>query len=114
MEIANNETKLLAYCMIMSAHSFASLPCILPEWCDKFYLPMNIARLAKAYKETCKRLEIMGAHVRKARAGFFVWFSVQPFMMENTEKEEMGNKYSGKAIPMYNALFSFGVQVTVF
>lgn len=59
------------------------------EWCDKFYLPMNRARLAKAYKETCKRLEIMGAHVRKARAGFFVWFSVQPFMMENTEKEEM-------------------------
>lgn len=59
------------------------------EWCDKFYLPTNRARLAKAYKETCKRLEIMGAHVRKARAGFFVWFSVQPFMKDNTEEEEM-------------------------
>lgn len=98
----------------MFVHSFVSLPYFSPEWCDKFYLPTNRARLAKAYKETCKRLEIMGAHVRKARAGFFVWFSVQPFMKDNTEEEEMGNRYSGKAIPLYIALFSFRMQVTVF
>ncbi|XP_063594441.1 1-aminocyclopropane-1-carboxylate synthase-like protein 1 [Penaeus indicus] len=58
-------------------------------WCDDFYLRLNSERLGRTYRRARGRLEAMGARVREARAGLFVWFSIRDFMETDSAEEEM-------------------------
>nr|XP_045605766.1 probable inactive 1-aminocyclopropane-1-carboxylate synthase-like protein 2 [Procambarus clarkii] len=59
------------------------------EWCDDFYIPTSQQRLAEAYQKTRQRLEAMGVVVRRAKAGLFIWASMQAFMQPCTKEQEM-------------------------
>ncbi|XP_042856908.1 1-aminocyclopropane-1-carboxylate synthase-like protein 1 [Penaeus japonicus] len=58
-------------------------------WCDDVYIRLNSERLGRTYRRARERLEAMGARVREARAGLFVWFSIHDFMETHNEEEEM-------------------------
>ncbi|KAK7084312.1 hypothetical protein SK128_002087 [Halocaridina rubra] len=58
-------------------------------WCDEFYLPTVKEKLRNAYERGYDRLTSMGIKVRRATAGCFLWFNLQPYLKRQTEEEEM-------------------------